>query len=76
VSPHLSIEFVDRQHITAMLKFADVDRVFACGDFSRRQGEGSYLDKVVRTLPGGKLELDIALIRRRIAAVGSCYVAK
>lgn len=31
---------------------------------------------MVRTLPGGKLELDVAPIRRRLKEVGSVYVAR
>ncbi|GBF98404.1 hypothetical protein Rsub_10469 [Raphidocelis subcapitata] len=100
VSPQLTVTFVDRQRIEARLQAGDVDRVLQCGEYSRRQGESSHLEKaggkgrclglmkfdkrqaaaadgaVVRTLPGGKLELDVPAIRRRIEAVGSVYVPK
>ncbi|KIZ01656.1 flagellar associated protein [Monoraphidium neglectum] len=76
LAPHLSVDFVDRQNIRAHLKLQGIERTFQCGEFSRRQGQGSYLDKVVRTLPGGKLELDMGPIRRRIEEVGSVYVSR
>lgn len=128
-SPHLAFDFVDRQHIAARLALPGVVRSLACGESSRRGGEGSHLEKararaagaagraggsprgvggrsrqacsppvraewgwgwssqphthlpaahapqVVRTLPGGKLELDTAAIRRRLDTSGSAYVA-
>jgi hypothetical protein len=76
-TPQLSFEFADRQIITARLRFGPVDRTFHCGESARRpRGEGSYLDKVVGKLPGGALQLDVAAIRRRLEAVGSCYVPR
>ena len=74
-SPELEVTFLDRQRIAARLRLPGVDRTFECGEASRRCGEGSHLDKVLRVAPGGKLELDTAAIRKRAAAVGSVYVA-
>ncbi len=45
VTEHLSVRFLNRQHIVAHFVCEDVDREFQCGEFSRRT-EGSYLDKV------------------------------
>lgn len=42
----------------------------------RKRSEGSHLDKVVKVAPGGKLELDVAAIRKRQAAQGSAFVPK
>jgi len=75
ITEAITIEFIDRQHITATFSLLNVTRTFELGESLKRTD--TYLDKSVGTSPistlRGKHDLDVAEIRKTLAETGSLY---